>query len=258
MSDYIRSDSLIITSLENKEIKKYTKLKQKKYRDLEKMFLVEGEHLVKEAEKANALLKIIVINEEEYDFSYKLVVTEEIMKKLSTLETPPNIIGVCKMMEEETILGNKILVLDGIQDPGNLGTIVRSAVAFSICSIILSNDTVDFYHPKVVRATQGMLFHVNIIRRELSSEILRLKQSGYCIYTSDVEGGEEIRNLKFQEGAKIALVMGNEGNGVSEKIKLLADRKVYIKMNSVVESLNVGVATSILLYEIENKKEEII
>lgn len=246
----------MITSLENKEIKKYAKLKKKKYRDSDKMFLVEGEHLVREAEKENLLWKVIVIEGDACDFEPKLVVTEEIMKKLSTLETPPNIIGVCKMIEEKQELGNKVLVLDDIQDPGNLGTIIRSAVAFSASSIILSNHSADLYHPKVVRATQGMLFHTNIVRRDLSSEILRLKEAGYLIYTTDVEGGEEIKNMKFQEKQKIVLVMGNEGNGVSDAIKLLADKKVYIKMNPLVESLNVGVATSILLYEMENKKEK--
>ncbi len=244
---------MVITSLENKEIKTYAKLKQKKYRDSEKRFLVEGKHLVEEAKRANLLLKVIVTNEDEYNFPSKLMVTQDIMKKLSVLETPPNIIGVCKMREEEE-LANKVLVLDGIQDPGNMGTIIRSAVAFSVSSILLSNDSVDFYHPKVVRATQGMLFHVNILRRDLSSEILRLKERGYLIYTTDVEDGEEIQNITFQEEKKIAFVMGNEGNGVSDTVKKLADKKIYIKMNPLVESLNVGVATSILLYELEKKK----
>ena len=244
---------MVITRLENKEIKTYAKLKQKKYRDSEKRFLVEGKHLVEEAKRANLLLKVIVTNEDEYNFPSKLMVTQDIMKKLSVLETPPNIIGVCKMREEEE-LANKVLVLDGIQDPGNMGTIIRSAVAFSVSSILLSNDSVDFYHPKVVRATQGMLFHVNILRRDLSSEILRLKERGYLIYTTDVEDGEEIQNITFQEEKKIAFVMGNEGNGVSDTVKKLADKKIYIKMNPLVESLNVGVATSILLYELEKKK----
>ncbi len=244
---------MVITSLENKEIKTYAKLKQKKYRDSEKRFLVEGKHLVEEAKRANLLLKVIVTNEDEYNFPSKLMVTQDIMKKLSVLETPPNIIGVCKMREEEE-LANKVLVLDGIQDPGNMGTIIRSAVAFSVSSILLSNDSVDFYHPKVVRATQGVLFHVNILRRDLSSEILRLKERGYLIYTTDVEDGEEIQNITFQEEKKIAFVMGNEGNGVSDTVKKLADKKIYIKMNPLVESLNVGVATSILLYELEKKK----
>lgn len=249
---------MIITSLENKEIKRYAKLKQKKYRDLEKLFLVEGEHLVREAEKSNHLLKVIVLCETEYEFENRLVVTEEIMRKLSTLETPPSIIGVCRMMEESRKLGDRVLLLDDIQDPGNLGTIIRSAVAFSASSIVLSDKSVDLYNSKVVRATQGMLFHTRIVRRNLTSEILKLKEEGYSIYTTDVEGGEDIRNIQIQEGEKIALVMGNEGSGVSDNIASLADKKVYIKMNPLVESLNVGVATSILLYELKNNREEVI
>ena len=141
---------MVITSLENKEIKTYAKLKQKKYRDSEKRFLVEGKHLVEEAKRANLLLKVIVTNEDEYNFPSKLMVTQDIMKKLSVLETPPNIIGVCKMREEEE-LANKVLVLDGIQDPGNMGTIIRSAVAFSVSS----SKTLTNSPPIILRFVSG-------------------------------------------------------------------------------------------------------
>lgn len=248
----------MITSLDNKEIKRYAKLKQKKYREVEKLFLVEGQHLVKEAEKAGILYKVIIVYEEDYEYDKKIVVTEEIMKKLSTLDTPPDIIGVCKIIEEKKELGNKILFLDGIQDPGNLGTIIRSAVAFSITSIILSEDTVDLYNPKVVRATQGLLFHINVLRRNLEEELIKLKNNGYRVYTTNVEEGEDIQSIEVGEGAKIALIMGNEGNGVSEEVSSLADKKIYIKTNPLVESLNVGVATSILLYELSKEKEDVI
>ncbi len=245
---------MIITSLDNKEVKRYFKLKQKKYRDIEGLFLVEGEHLVLEANKAGLLIKVIT-TDEAFDYSNKIIVTKEIMKKISNLDTPPKVIGICKLIEERE-LKNKLLVLDGVQDPGNLGTIIRSAVAFNFDTIILSNDTVDMYNPKVIRSTQGMLFHINIIRRNLNEVIPKLKEDGYFIYTTDVSGGEDIRNIKIQEDQKIALVMGNEGNGVSDNITSLADKKVYIKMNPLVESLNVGVATSILLYELKNNMEE--
>lgn len=248
----------MITSLDNKEIKRYTKLKQKKYREEENLFLVEGEHLVKEAEKAGVLYKVIVVYEGDYEYDSKIVVTEEIMKKLSTLDTPPDIIGVCKIIEEKKELGNKILLLDGIQDPGNLGTIIRSAVAFSSTSIILSEDTVDLYNPKVVRATQGLLFHINVLRRNLEAELIKLKENGYCVYTTDVEEGEDIQSIEVGESTKIALIMGNEGNGVRDEVSSFAEKKIYIKTNPIVESLNVGVATSILLYELSKEKEDII
>ena len=151
-----------------------------------------------------------------------------------------------KKKEEKEINGN-VLVLDGLQDPGNLGTIIRSAVAFNVDTIILSKDTVDLYNPKVVRSTQGMNFHINIIRRDLEHEINTLKEKGYTVYSTDVINGKNIKNVKVN--GKYAIIMGNEGNGVRENIKNLSDEKLYIKMNNDCESLNVGVATSIILYE---------
>lgn len=244
---------MIITSLDNKEIKRYYKLKQKKYRDIEKLFLVEGEHLVIEANKAFLLTKVIT-TEDNFDYPNKIIVTEEIMKKLSSLDTPPNIIGVCKMKEEKSKLGNRVLILDDIQDPGNMGTIIRSSVAFNVDSIIVSENTVDIYNPKVVRATQGLLFYQNIIRRDLEKEIELLKKDNYYILATNVLDGTNIKDIDISN-KKLALIMGNEGNGVRDCVAKLADKNIYIETNKLVESLNVGVATSILLYELENKKE---
>ena len=168
------------------------------------------------------------------------------IKSISSLDTPYKIIGVCKKKEEKEINGN-VLILDGLQDPGNLGTIIRSAVAFNVDTIILSKDTVDLYNPKVVRSTQGMNFHINIIRRDLEQEINALKEKGYTVYSTDVINGKNIKNVKVN--GKYAIIMGNEGNGVRENIKNLSDEKLYIKMSNDCESLNVGVATSIILYE---------
>lgn len=244
---------MIISSLENKEIKRLIKLKEKKQRDIDNEFLVEGEHLVEEAYKSNLLKKIILIEENDnYSSIDKIVVTKEIMKKITTLDTPPNIMGLCRKKKEIEI-GNKVLILDDVQDPGNLGTIVRSAVAFNIDTIILSNNTVDLYNNKTIRSTQGMLFHINIVRKELKEEIKRLKDNLYTIYTTDVESGKDIKKINVPK--KYALIMGNEGNGVSLDIKQLADEKIYIKTNKSVESLNVGVATSILLYELGGNNE---
>lgn len=242
----------MITSLENKEIKKYLKLKKKKYRDLEKLFLVEGEHLIKEAEKSNSLVKVILTEDKELETNKEILyVTHEIMKKLSNLDTPPEMIGVCKINDNNKVEGNIILALDDIQDPGNLGTIIRSAVAFNIKTILLSENTVDLYNPKVLRSTQGLLFYTNIIRCDLEKELKKLKKEQYSIYVTNVEEGKEINKMNVAE--KLVLVMGNEGNGVSSNIKSLKDENIYIKTNNLVESLNVGVATSILLYELDSK-----
>lgn len=242
---------MLITSINNQTIKELDKLKQKKYRDLEQRFLIEGEHLVEEAEKSGVLEKIILLENSEYHSNLeKIYVSKNVMKKLSSLDTPPNIIGVCKMLSRKE-LGKKVLLLDDIQDPGNLGTIIRSSVAFNVDSIVMSLNTVDLYNPKVIRSTQGMIFKINLIKDDLGQVIEKLKSKNIPIYTTNVNGGENIKNINSTDS--YGLIMGNEGNGVKDEISTLADRKIYITMNSKVESLNVSVAASILLYELGDK-----
>lgn len=242
---------MLITSINNQTIKELDKLKHKKYRDLEQKFLIEGEHLVEEAEKSGVLEKIILLENSEYHSNLeKIYVSKNVMKKLSSLDTPPNIIGVCKMLSRKE-LGKKVLLLDDIQDPGNLGTIIRSSVAFNVDSIVMSLNTVDLYNPKVIRSTQGMIFKINLIKDDLGQVIEKLKSKNIPIYTTNVNGGENIKNINSTDS--YGLIMGNEGNGVKDEISTLADRKIYIPMNSKVESLNVSVAASILLYELGDK-----
>lgn len=242
---------MLITSINNQTIKELDKLKQKKYRDLEQKFLIEGEHLVEEAEKSGVLEKIILLENSEYPSKLeKIYVSKNVMKKLSSLDTPPNIIGVCKMLSKKE-LGKKVLLLDDIQDPGNLGTIIRSSVAFNVDSIVMSLNTVDLYNPKVIRSTQGMVFKINLIKDDLGQVIEKLKSKNIPIYTTNVNGGENIKNINSTDS--YGLIMGNEGNGVKDEISTLADKKIYIPMNSKVESLNVSVAASILLYELGDK-----
>lgn len=242
---------MIITSLNNPTIKEISKLKNKKYRDLTNTYLVEGDHLIEEAYKNNLLTKIILLEDTtcNYDIE-KIYVTKEVMKKLTELDTPNKIIGIVK---ENTPLpiGNKILILDNIQDPGNLGTIIRSSVAFDIDTIVLSPNTVDTYNPKVIRSTQGMIFYTNIITLKLKEFIDEIKTKNYTIFGTNVRNGKNIKEITLPE--KFALVLGNEGQGVSKEIESLCDNNIYIKMSSKCESLNVSVATSILLYEVYNK-----
>lgn len=242
---------MLITSLDNEKIKKYIKLKDKKYRDLYNMFLVEGEHLVIEAYRSGILEEILLKEDEVTMLDANITyVTEEILKNLSSLETPSYIIGVCKKKEEDLNLGNKILLLDRIQDPGNLGTIIRSSKAFGIDSVVLGNGCCDLYNEKVIRSTQGIGFHMNIVSGDLIEVIKELKEKEIPILGTRVEYGEDIRSLTDKDKLKYALVMGNEGRGVSNEILELCDKYIYIELESSVESLNVGVATSILLYEL--------
>ena len=155
---------MIITSLNNEHIKELNKLKEKKYRDQEGLFLLEGEHLVIEALKHNTIEELIVLEDTSFesDNIKTTIVSKEVMKKLSSMDSYPSVIGVSKKIEEKE-MGNKVLILEDIQDPGNLGTMIRSAVAFDIDTIILSPKTVDLYNSKVIRATQGMIFSINIV-----------------------------------------------------------------------------------------------
>ncbi|MBR3117189.1 MAG: RNA methyltransferase [Bacilli bacterium] len=239
---------MIIESVDNKKIKELRKLKEKKYRDSEKLFLVEGEHLVLEAYKSNSL-KEIILCEREIDLEVeKVYVTEKVMSTISEMPSKVDIIGVCEIKKSELDLDSPVLILDGVQDPGNLGAILRSAVAFNIKNIVLSKSSVDLYNNKVLRSAQGMNFHLNIVREDIPSIINRLKENNYTVYGTDVVNGLDIKNV--QKAGKYAIIMGNEGNGISEEVKKLVDKNIYIEMNSNCESLNVAVSASIILYEL--------
>lgn len=240
---------MLYTSIDNDKIKEIKKLNTKKYRNLYSKFIVEGEHLVLEADKAGMLEEVLVL--EGYNFNINKntnVVSTSVMKYITELDTIPKVIGICKKLEEKT-LGNRILVLDGIQDPGNLGTIIRSSVAFNVDTIVLSNDCVDVYNSKVIRATQGMIFNINIIEKDIVEFIDNLKNNGYRVYGTRVDNGKNIKDI--EKTKKSCIIMGNEGNGVKKKVLDMCDEYIYIDMNKSCESLNVGVATSIILYELD-------
>lgn len=241
---------MLYTNRNNDKIKSIKKLNQKKYRDRENLFLVEGEHLVLEAFKSGCLKELILEQDTILPISADtMYVTNDIINYISELDTPQNIMGICNKIEEKEELGNRILVLDGIQEPGNLGTIIRSCVAFNIDTIVLSDDSVDLYNSKVVRATQGLMFHINIIRRNLLDILPKLKSENYKLLSTNVNHGKNLKTL--EKISKFAIIMGNEGNGVKEEVSDLCDEFLYIDMNDTCESLNVAVATSIILYELD-------
>ena len=242
---------MVITSLENEKVKKLAKLNQKKYRDLTGKFLVEGLHLVQEAYKSGYLEELILEDGVELFLDIPTTyVSRDVIEKISSVDTPTNIIGVCRKADSQDIIGDKILILDELQDPGNLGTIIRSAVAFNVDTIVLGENTVDLYNSKVIRATQGMVFHIHIISREVLKAIEEIQKNHIPVYATDVLGGVDARDLEEKDKQQFALIMGNEGNGVRQIVKSKADKNLYISMNENVESLNVAIATSILLYEL--------
>ena len=233
------------SSVSNEKIKQLKKLQEKKYRDQTGLFLIEGEHLILEAKKRNILEDIYSL--EGYELEGEHVVTEKVMKYVTNLNSVPKKIGVCR--KKEGIIGNRVVLLDGVQDPGNLGTIIRSMVAFKADTLIVSEDTADVYSTKVLRATQGMIFHISIFRKTLIETIRELKKLDYSIFGTSVIHGKSIKSIEKCE--KFAIIMGNEGNGVRREVLKEADDYYYIPMNPECESLNVGVALSIFLYELD-------
>lgn len=240
----------MIESKDNKKIKYLIKLRKSKYIYEDKKFIVEGHHLVEEAINSGTLLETYSINECNYNVPNN-VVSSNIMNIISNLPSKPEVIGVCKFIEEKNTFGNKIIILDNVQDPGNVGTIIRSAKAFNIDTIVLSIDSVNKYNEKLIRASQGMFFKTNIVIKDLKYFIPYIKNEGYNVYGTDVKNGVNIKGIK---DIKIAVVMGNEGTGITKEVKNLIDKNIYIDINKDCESLNVSVAASIIMYEI-NKGE---
>lgn len=239
---------MLYSSIDNQKIKDIKKLNQKKYRDQSNLFLVEGEHLVLEAYKNNYLENIIILEGTNFNLEKNnIYVTDKVMKYLSELDNYPTVMGICKKINNHSV-GNKILVLDNIQDPGNLGTIIRSAVAFNFDSIFLSLDTVDLYNSKVIRASQGLIFNINIDTCDIVDKIKQLKALDYKIIGTKVDNGIDVSTVDKQD--KLVLIMGNEGSGMSDEVSSLCDVYAHIKMNESCESLNVGVACSIMMYEL--------
>ena len=240
-----------INSLNNEYIKYLFKLKEKKFRNQEKKFIIEGYHLVNEAYKANVLKEILVTNEiNEYNDIPKIKVTEPIINKLSTTVNPQNILGICEIKDNKEITGNKILLLDNINDPGNLGTLIRSSLGFNISTIVLSPDCVDLYNEKVIRATQGGIFKVNIIIDDLEKVIKKLQDNNIKVFGTSLESSKFLQEFKTVN--KYAILLGNEANGVKDKLLKLTDENIKIEINEQLESLNVAVAGSIIMYYFDN------
>ena len=239
---------MIISSVDNSKIKEIRKLKQNKYSKEKKLFLVETQHLVKEAYNAGILKEVIKLdsNSNNYEVN-EIIVTDNVMKTLTSMPSIPSVIGICSYIEDNKNLGDKIVILDNVQDPGNIGTIIRTAVAFNYDTIVLSSNSVNKYNEKVIRASQGMLFKINIIEKDLIEFIPKLKEQGYDVFGTNVVNGINIKEVN--KSNKHAFILGNEGNGVSTEVENLVDKNIYIDINENCESLNVGIAGAIIMYE---------
>ena len=240
-----------ITSVNNSQIKRVTSLQNKKYRDAYKEFFIEGEKSIKEAIKFNQKIKNIYYCPKMIDYKFDFPgteVTEEIIKKISDVTTSQGIIAVCKTPQYADFKKDRILFLDRVQDPGNVGTIIRTADAFGFNAVFLSKGCADVYSPKVIRATMGSIFHIPVIQ---NVDIEEIKAIGNKIFSSSLETNELLDKIEISR--KFTLVIGNEGNGISEEVKNITNKFVKIKMNGNAESLNASIAAGILMYEFSKK-----
>lgn len=240
-----------ITSINNEYIKSLLKLKEKKYRTEQKKFLIEGFHLVNEAYNAHCLETILVIDENvynQYDGVEVIKVNSNVLKKLSSTTSPQEIIGVCGYKSSNVIKGDKILLLDNINDPGNLGTLIRSGLGFNIDTILLGLDCVDLYNDKVIRATQGAIFKINIVIKDIKESINYLKNNNnnIPIIGTSLQSSIDLRSIEIKN--QYALILGNEAQGVKKELLKETNINVKIITNPALESLNVAVAGSIIMY----------
>ncbi len=242
----------MIISRTNDYVKHIKALSQKKYRDEHSEFIVEGIKLVKEAIDEKLNIKKIIICEELYkdkiDFENIEYVSESVFNYISETKTPQGILAVIEQNKNIKISGNVIFALDNLQDPGNLGTIIRTLDCSGINSLILSNDSVDLYNSKVVRSTMGAIFRVNTLYVEsLTEKLLELKKEGYKIIVTSLQASNYIYDLDLKQ--KCVVVIGNESKGISKNVMEIADIKTKIPMLGKTESLNASVAASIIAYE---------
>ena len=258
----------IITSKDNEIVKNVRKLKEKKYRDINNEYIVEGIKMIKEAISEEAVIKLIVVCEENvnsgtidkkllYEIAkYECIyVSKKVFDLISEVKTPQGILAVIEKDNSEDKIDYKqdvIVVLDGIQDPGNLGTILRTIDSVGLNQVIVSKETADAYNPKVVRSTMGAIFRVNIIESDnLLDTLKNIKKHKYKIMATSLETENSIYDIDYN---KKVLVIGNEANGVSKDILDYADEKIKIPMLGKTESLNASVATAVILYEYVRNK----
>lgn len=243
---------MLITSKDNSKIKEIRKLLNSKYSREKGLFVIEGENLVEEAIKNNVLRELYVLEgyDCKYNFEYNNV-TLDVMKSISDLKSTPRLLGVAKINNNKKI-GNRIVILDDIQDPGNAGTIIRNSVAFKVDTIIFSKNSVSPYNEKVLRSTGGMIFNVNIIVDDLNDLIDEIKSRNIKVIGTSLKTSKSLENLECLD--RYAVVFGNEGNGVSKEILNKCDKLVKINMSFLCESLNVGVSSGIVLYHLFKEK----
>ncbi|ANB62199.1 TrmH family RNA methyltransferase [Anoxybacteroides amylolyticum] len=246
-----------IESTKNPQVKQWKKLLTKKEREKTELFLVEGFHLVEEALKSNIVELLIVAETKTIPTSWKVdhipvvIVTEAVIGELSDTETPQGIVAVCRHLQWNVADVQTALFIDAVQDPGNVGTIIRTADAAGIDAVVVGEGSVDIYNAKVIRATQGSLFHFPVIKGDIGQWIARFQNRHIPIYGTSLQHGVDYRSVA--PSSSFALIVGNEGSGVSEQWIKQTTANLYVPIYGKAESLNVAIATGILLYHLQKK-----
>lgn len=255
---------LEIVSVHNPRIKQWSQLLTKKGRDRQQKFLLEGVHLIQEALRASVSLEAVLYSmekgvPEELRLALqgtgleRIAVSENVLAKVTDTQTPQAIVAIAHRtaVNPESLLDKSkdglVVAVDGVQDPGNLGTIIRAADASGAVGVVLGTGTVDLYNPKTVRSTMGSMFHIPVIQSELRSLLTEAAAYGIQLVTTSLGARTSCYEADFTKPTWI--IVGNEGEGVSEEIRSMASLEVIIPIRGQAESLNVAMATTVLLYE---------
>lgn len=259
-----------ILSLQNARVKSWAQLKEKKHRDRQNKFVVEGIHLVQEALMAGADMECIAYNYElgipnelqpwsDHGQGVEWIgVTEAIISKVSHTSTPQPVFAVVRKAEVtwNALFAEKdklVIVLDGLQDPGNVGTIIRSADASGAGGVILGKGCADLYNPKTLRSTMGSLFHLPVIEGSLTDILPQAREAGARLVTTSLQGQTTAFHYDFTGSCWI--IIGSEGSGVSTEVAELVDDAIIIPMPGKAESLNAAMAASVLMFEALRQRE---
>ena len=233
-----------IKSRQNELIKEVAKLDNPTYRKEAGLFKVEGFHMLEMAVEAGVVKQVFTLKKiDNLDESIpQYIVSKEVLEKISSTKSPQGVSVVCKTLPQNKIRSNKVLYLDGVSDPGNLGTILRTALAFDFLDVVLSKNCCSIYNEKTLQASQGAIFNLNIVNDKNLSD---LKKENYQIIATEIKGSISLSEVK--KSPKFVLVLGNEAHGVSKETLELADCRVRIDIKNI-ESLNVAIAGAIAMY----------
>lgn len=246
-----------IESTKNERVKLWRKLHTKKGRKKARKFLIEGDHLIQEALKEEQRVAKIIVDESRKHVPFDthsipvIQVTNNVFQEISETDTPQGVIAVCHMSEEKEMELNKgkYLLIDEVQDPGNVGTMIRTADSAGFDAVFLGKGCADRYNSKTIRATQGSLFHLPVYEVNLEDVVQKLQQVGVKVFGTALHHATDYRLVQKQE--TFGLIVGNEGAGVSDNLLALCDDNVYIPIYGKAESLNVAVAAGILMYSFQ-------